>query len=166
MLWGVVMQKFPDWTYKHERTGSPLASVSSKCKASDPVNLLFINASLTEVCNALLSASWKSPGAVADNLYLDPICSRYQDMQLTFPSSIWRRFHIRLWQDGSNVIGSAHYETLRSFYRHEVHHFEGAEDKVSDIFENSGWKVSRGSRKLQSPEFERYNDGSCTEITK
>lgn len=156
------MQRFPDWTYKHKRLAT-----SSKCEVSDPVNLLFINASLTEVCNTLLSANWDSRGVATGNLYLDPGCSRHQNMQLTFPPSVfWRRFHIRLWQDGNNVIGSAHYETLRSFYKHEVHHFEGAEDKVSDIFANSGWKVRRGSRKLQNPEFERYNDGFCTEVTR
>lgn len=64
------------------------------------------------------------------------------------------------------MIGSAHYETLRGFHRHEVHHFEGAEDKVANIFEKSGWKVVSQGRKLQNPEFERYNDGFCTEITK
>ena len=165
MLCGVVLQRFPCWTYKHKRMISGLAPASSKCKVSDPVNLLFINTSLTAVCAALLSANWKSPEALAGSLYLDPICSHQQDKQLTFPPSIvWRRFHIRLWQHGNDVVGSAHYETLRSFCRHEVHHFEGAEDKVSDIFEKSGWKVSRKSRILQNPEFERYNDGFCTEI--
>jgi len=160
------MQKFLDWTYKHKRIVSPLVSTSSKCEISDPVNLLFVNVSLIAVCDALLSVNWKSPRAFAGNLYLDPICSHHQDMQLIFPSSVWRRFHIRLWQNGKNVIGSAHYETLRSFYRHEVHHFEGAEDKISNIFANLRWKVSRRSRQLQNPEFERYNDGFCTEITK
>jgi len=159
------MQGFPAWTYKHKRLVSSLSPASSLCKASDPVNLLFINVSLSTVCKTLSSASWETPRVAAGTLYLDSGCSRHQDAQLTFPPSIvWRRFHIRLWQHGNDVVGSAHYETLRSFCRHEVHHFEGAEDRVSDIFEKSGWKVSRKSRKLQNPEFERYNDGFCTEI--
>jgi hypothetical protein len=158
------MQEPPDWTYKHKRVATSIDAIS-RCEVSDPINLLFINVSLSDVCNVLQSANWK-PTRIAGDLYLDSTCSRPQDFQLTFPQSVWRRFHIRLWQDGKNVIGSAHFETLRGFYRHEVHHFEGAEDKVADIFGDSGWKVNVRSRKLQDPEFERYNDGFCTEITR
>jgi len=153
-----------DWAYKHKRLAS-LLGLAAKCEVSDPVNLFFVDASLNEIDRTLLSAKWHRPGATGGTLFLDPACSRPQDSQWT-DSSVWRRFHIRLWQEGTNVIGSAHYETLRGFHRHEVHHFEGAEDKVASLFENLGWKVISKSRKLQNPEYERYNDGFCTEIAK
>lgn len=157
------MQGFPNWAYKCKKSRT-LSGPALICKASDPINLCFVGVSLDAVDGTFLAAKWQPQGLATSNLFLDRICSRPQNSQWTHPGSIWRRFHVRLWREGNNVIGSAHYETLRGFHRHEVHHFEGAEDMVAELFKILGWKVSLGSIKLQDPEFERYNDGFCTEI--
>ena len=75
-----------------------------------------------------------------------------------------RRFHVRIWQWENEQVGSAHYETGR-FFKHEVHHFEGAEEKIADDFRGSNqWFVKKDKHDLKNRELERYNNGFATEI--
>ena len=151
---------YPSWVYQSEQEkGSNVVF----CRRSDPVNLIFRQTSSIEADATFINAGWCNPRPFAHDQFLESNCTKKQDSQWAHTRFLWRRFHVRLWSHGSDLVGSAHYETLR-FRGHEVHHFEGGEEKVADDFSDRGWQVTRRKHALNNRELVRYNDGFATEI--
>lgn len=121
---------------------------------------------MSDIEAVLSSYGWVRAAHFAGTLYLDADCSEAQTSAWTDSPSLVRRFHVRFWQTGQDVLAAAHYETLRAFKGHEVHHFEGAEEMISDIFQSHGWTVNRRAIRMNNRELVRYNDGLLTEIIK
>jgi hypothetical protein len=145
---------YPDYTY------------DGNGNKSDPVNLVYKKTTSLEVSNFLKqSDDWNDTEGY--NQYLNlPTGNKVNDMQLGKGSFFTTRFHMRLWDAMGDCIGSAHYETFQ-LIRHEVHHFEGAERKVADTFHSSDdWQVADDAQVLNDEEYEKYNDGKVTIISK
>jgi hypothetical protein len=132
---------------------------------SDPVNLIYKKTSSDEVSNFLKQNGWND--AIGNNQFLHlPTGQKVNDIQLEEGSFWTTRFHMRLWNMKDYSIGSAHYETYQ-LIRHEVHHFEGAEKKVADAFQISAdWQVDYNAEDLNLINFEKYNNGKVTFISK
>jgi hypothetical protein len=134
---------------------------------SDPVNLVYKKTSALEVSNFLKqSDGWADTVGYDQYLNLPNGNNKVNDMQLEKGSFFTSRFHMRLWDVMGDCIGSAHYETFQ-LIRHEVHHFEGAERKVADTFHGfTAWVVADDAQILNDEEYEKYNDGKVTIISK
>jgi hypothetical protein len=133
------------------------------CNHVDPINLVFTNASLSDIQKLFDAMNWNR-NAFGKTQYLNG-CSRPQDVQRDKGHFLTERYHIRIWDLGNYCVASAHFE-IWYIYTHIVHHFEGAEQMIADFAESWGWQVLRDEHDLNNAEFERYNDGKATEIRK
>lgn len=147
----------------------PQKTHDEECNEKDPINLVFVNTDLDSVLACLIQSGWtdshvKFKQFLEDPSYRTP-CHKEEDINKVF-GHLLRRFHVRIWQWGTDQVGSAHYETGR-FFKHEVHHFEGAEEKIAQDFRRlSQWAVTKDKHNLGNRELERYNNGLATEISK
>lgn len=142
---------YPNYTY-------------SLSKKSDPVNIVFKNTTLKEICLVLTSKKWKKTIGGNQTIHLSSGAKK-NDEQIESGSYWKKRFHMRLWKVGGDVVASVHYEQWQ-FYKHEVFHFEGAEKKVSDDFNSKKWTIRHDVYKLNDINYTKYNNGKLTIIEK
>lgn len=147
----------------------PQKTHDKECHEKDPINLVFVNTDLNNILMYFVESGWKDSLVrfkqfLADPTYRTP-CIKEDNIDKVFGHWL-RRFHVRIWQWREDQVGSAHYETGR-FFKHEVHHFEGAEEKIAEDFRRSSqWVVTKDKHGLGNLELERYNNGLATEIRK
>jgi hypothetical protein len=139
----------------------------------DPINLVFINTDLSQILAHLDSKGWHYRGKILDpakDLYTpDNPPRKVQDAHRMY-GPLWQRYHIRIWEYNELLVANAHYETLRH-YGHEVHHYEGAEQKVADDFDDKNWIVRRDFLELRNFDikdnsYRKYHNGYATVISR
>lgn len=146
----------------------PQKTHDEKCHEKDPINLVFVNTDLNSILMYLIQSGWTDTCWKFKQFLPDPsyptACLKEEDID-KISGHLLRRFHVRIWKWGTDQVGSAHYETGR-FFKHEVHHFEGAEEKIAEDFRKSSqWAVTKDKHDLGNHELERYNNGLATEIS-
>lgn len=99
---------------------------------------------------------------LAEDLFIN---NKAQDFQLA-NGHWWLRFHVRIWNDRGVILGNTHYESV-GFRGHKVHHFEGAEWKIRELFKGKqNWTIEPPALIADTMELERFNDGMATRISK
>lgn len=129
------------------------AQSNSSCSCQptdDPMNVLFMNTTSQAVANALLGLPtdpWQHT-AVAGMAWAElPGCSPLNDQLVK--GSVYKRFHVRLWDLGNDVLGSAHHEYLLTlggnpfFHWHGVDSFDAGKDEVCNDYVNLGRSVAQ-----------------------
>jgi hypothetical protein len=77
----------------------------------DPVNVLFPNQTIDVVQQRLAAAGWTVGLGSHQRLhYLDATTWPYDQLQMVYVQDDANRYHVRLWQVGSLVIGAVHHD--------------------------------------------------------
>lgn len=129
------------------------------CTPSDPINLIFENVSVQDVENELLRIGWKRTRWLASNQTL-PIISAMNKTKQSIQihcGSIFKRYHMRVWDIKSCLIAGVHMDRLRFIGGHTSADFESIEKDLANIFkQNTTWTVTDDAVDLGN-QFGGYN---------
>lgn len=151
----------PQYTWNKPRKG----------RKKDPINLVFTNTSFKQVIEYFNSQGWGFRNKffdLASDQFIPEESPRNKQDTHRMDGPVWDRNHVRIWIHGKNkLVASAHYETITLSEGHQVHHFEGAEEKIADAFlKSSEWKVKKNHINLNNKMYKKYNNGKATQIKK
>ena len=129
-------------------------------RESDPINLIFDNATCEKVIGELKWSGrtfWWDHTIKIGNKFV-----RQTAQKVNGP--LCNRYHLRIWEYGpSQCVANAHHEKL-SWVRHVVTSHEMAKEKIAGHFLGKSWTVMKNAHNLDNFEGEDFSNGMATEI--